>query len=122
MSKAGDYVTIAGKSVKLQECNTCKALFYFDANPNKDKPGEKSYVRKNLDGSLHVDKKADFRKPQPYKRTIAIGKLFSQNYQSIRIEISQEFSADEPDWRKQYKNVNDMVDEKIAEEKAKIVK
>jgi hypothetical protein len=111
--KEGDSVTgHDGQQHKLAKCNRCQSLIYFV------KDGDK-WKLFNPDATEHKES-MQMRPRAPLKRTLTIGKLFSQNYNSVRIEIAQEYEGS-GDWKKQFDEVNSMVDQALASERKKIV-
>jgi hypothetical protein len=97
---------------KLTKCNRCSRLIYF-VKDEYDK-----WQLYNPDGSKHEE--ALRKELQQNKRTITIGKLFSQNYNSVRVEISEEFDSS-GDWLEQWKKVDAMVEQALEKERAKIL-
>lgn len=115
--KEGDIVEIKGHGkLKLYGCKACGKLMALE-NLETDRTKPARWKKWNLDGTEHIDQQT---RKQSYKRTIAVGKLFSQNYQSVRIEIQEEFPA-EGKWQEQYAEVLAEVDQAIASERKKIV-
>ena len=110
--KVGDIVKIDGKEKKLAECRVCKALIVF---VSKDEATGKWDIR-NPDNTKHEDKKS-FAKS--YKFTLTVGRTISQNYNSVRVELSQEYPNETPK-EKAYAETSSLVDALLEKEKVKL--